>query len=237
MLSQREEGDGPARGDVQDAEGSRRFRRALLREARSDRKTDARLRKYEVSQGPVADPFRPVRLSSGRSSPLRRCRRHPERSRERGGAGGGRGPAEFRHGRPGHPHLRHPSRLSRGMSRVCAAWIAPTENCHPLMSGDSRRGRVFPRSAGGAVRFEKTVEAAWALRQVLLRRLIDLLRVGWLPPDQGSSRGWLALSASMGKDRSGMTARVPLTCGLSPGRCSVDYEWKLSFRGSRKSWG
>jgi uncharacterized protein (TIGR02118 family) len=56
---QRRKTDGSAGGDVQDAEGSWRFRQILLRQTRRDREKTPGLRKYEVSNGPVATPAGP----------------------------------------------------------------------------------------------------------------------------------------------------------------------------------
>jgi len=72
------------------------------------------------------------------------------------------------------------------------------------------------------VREEQVVGAAWVWGQALLRRLIDLSCVGWLPPDQGSSRGCLPLRSSMGRSHCWVRTRIPLTCSLPPGRCSVE---------------
>src|SRR5438093_6366556 len=87
--------------------------------------------------------------------------------------------------------------------------------------------RVFSSRRGAAARDGRLIDAAWVWGQALLRRLIDLSCLGWLPADQGSSRGCLALRSSMGRGHFRVRTRVPLTCGLPPGRCSVEDDWEL----------
>src|SRR5215216_3591560 len=99
---------------------------------------------------------------------------------------------------------------------------APHTPPHPLMSGETRgRTSFFFLPAGSWQVLDCADGAAWVWGQALLRRLIDLSCVGWLPLDQGSSRGWLALRSSMGRSHSRMRTSFPLTCDLHTDRCSL----------------